>query len=70
MRDVAGIKPTARIDGKYIYVFMGWGNLNQTQRAALNRNGFRKYKTEYRAEITAQNAFFAQVLTGYSLNKE
>ena len=64
MRDVAGIKPTARADEKYIYISMGWGNLIPAQKQALSRNGFKKYKNEYRAEITRENAFFVQLLTG------
>ena len=42
MRDVAGIKPAARVDGKFIYVSMGWGNLFPAQKKALSRNGFKK----------------------------
>lgn len=64
MRDVTGIKPDARVDGKFIYVSMGWGNLIPAQKQALSRNGFKKYKNGYRAEITPQNAFFVQLLTG------
>lgn len=66
MRDVAGIKPAARAGGKYIYVSMGWGNLTPAQKQALSRNGFKKHKEGYRAEITRENAFFVRLLTGCS----
>ena len=42
MRDVAGIKPAARVDGKLIYVSLGWGHLFPAQKKAFSRNGFKK----------------------------